>query len=439
MISDRFCTVSLSDARLGRILAAAIEAVDPAHLVSQALMRLELPRYEHAYLLGLGKAAEAMTLAASAVLPEFESGLIITKHAVGRERDSATRVPANDGRPNAAGRLRVMEGGHPIPDERSVAAGHAALDFVARIQESDLIVCLISGGGSALATVPARGVALTELQALTAALLASGATIDEMNVLRRQLDRIKGGGLAATTRATIVGLILSDVPGDRLEAIASGPTAPNPTSSHQAKQILERYGISPAPAIRRALAFEASQNRMVLRGRVTNRVIGNNRLALLAAAKEAEKQGFETEILDDALRGEAREVGIQVAGRLSSMLSRGPRPRCLIAGGETTVTVSGTGKGGRNQELALGSVNELAGFERVFLIALATDGEDGPTDAAGAVVSGETRRRSQDLGMDPEEYLRENDAYAYFEALGDLIRIGSTGTNVNDLVLLAGL
>ncbi len=439
MNPDRFNTVSLHDARLERVLAAALEAVDPAKLVSNALKRLELPGHDRAYVLGLGKAAEAMTLAAADMIPEFESALIVTKHAIRAGEDTGTQASAVDSRLPNSERIKIMEAGHPLPDEASIAAGHAALDFVSRVAATDLLVCLISGGGSALVTVPARGVSLSELQDLTGALLASGAKIDEMNVLRRELDRVKGGGLAEATRAAIVSLILSDVPGDHLEAIASGPTAPNPTTNREAKEILQKYGIEPPPAIRRALTFEASRSRPVLRGRVANHVIGNNGNAVWAAAKEAEDQGFGTEVLERPLTGEAREVGAQLASRLSSVLAKGPRPRCLIAGGETTVTVKGTGKGGRNQELALGAVSELAGFERVLLVSLATDGEDGPTDAAGAVATGTSLRRGEQLGMNPDEYLKENDAYAYFDAIGDLIRTGPTGTNVNDLVILAGL
>jgi glycerate 2-kinase len=432
---ERFRTVSLTDPRLVRVLEASITAVDPGKLVSKALNRTDLPRHDRVYLLGLGKAAEAMTLAAAAILSDFSAALIITKHA------SAQGLGGDESRPvdvqlSNAGQIRIMEAGHPIPDDRSVVAGHAALDFVSQIGASDLLVCLISGGGSALATVPVRGIALADLQGLTSSLLASGATIDEINVLRRQLDRVKGGGLAAATPAAIVSLILSDVPDDRLEAIASGPTVPNPTTSGDAQEILRKYAIDPLPAIRRALGIESPIKRIVLRGRVQNHVIANNRLAVTAAARRAQMEGIHTEVLERTLRGEARQVGVELAGRLSPLLVAGPRPRCLVAGGETTVTVTGNGKGGRNQELALAAVSELAGFERAVLVSLATDGEDGPTDAAGAVVTGQTRKRAEELGMRADEYMRDNDAYPFFDALGDLLRTGPTGTNVNDLVLL---
>ena len=242
--------------------------------------------------------------------------------------------------------------------------------------------------------------------------------------------------MAAATPAAIVSLILSDVPGDRLEAIASGPTAPNPTGNEDANEILHRYSINPRPAIQRVLSFASPIKRTVLRGRVQNRVIGNNRLAVMAAARQAEMEGIHTELFERTLRGEARQLGVELAGRVSHLLVSGPRPECLICGGETTVTVTGKGRGGRNQELALAAVEELAGFERTILVSLATDGEDGLTDAAGAVVTGRTRERGEQLGMKAHEYLRDNDAYPYFEALGDLMQTGPTGTNVNDVVLL---
>lgn len=433
---DRFRTASLTDARLLRVLDASIQAVDPGMLVSQALSRTALPRHERIYLLGLGKAAEAMTLAAAAILSDFSSALIITKHASAHETSLGATSDQRSLQLFNSERITVLEAGHPLPDDRSLAAGRAALDFVSKIGAADLLVCLFSGGGSALTAVPVRGVGLADLQDLTSSLLASGATIDEINVLRRQLDRVKGGGLAAATPAAILSLILSDVPGDHLEAIASGPTAPNPTSNEDANEILRRHSIDPRPAIRRALDFEPPVKRSVLRGRVQNRVIGNNRLAVLAAARQADLEGMHTELFGRPLRGEARMLGLELAGRVSSLLVSGQRPGCLIAGGETTVTVTGNGRGGRNQELALSAVNELAGFDRTILVSLATDGEDGPTDAAGAVVTGRTRERAEQLGMKADEYLRDNDAYPYFDALGDLMKTGSTGTNVNDLVLL---
>ena len=294
-----------------------------------------------------------------------------------------------------------MESGHPIPDERSLAAGQAALDFVSNLRKSDLLVCLISGGGSALVAAPRQGITLADIQSQTSNLLASGATINEINALRRQLDRIKGGGLARATKAKVIGLILSDVIGNSLETIASGLTVDPALGTH-----------------------------------VQNSIIGDIHVAAQAAVEQAITEGFDSEILGLQIKGEARKVGSHFAKRLKEEKQKRKNPFCLIAGGETTVTFHGNGKGGRNQELALAAVDELSNIENILLIALATDGDDGPTDAAGAAVNGETRQRAERLGMSASDYLSRNDAYSFFDPLNDLIKCGYTGTNVNDLVFL---
>jgi hydroxypyruvate reductase len=295
------------------------------------------------------------------------------------------------------------------------------------------------------------------MQTLTSLLLASGARIDEINTLRRQLDRIKGGGLARATKAKIISLILSDVIGNPLEAIASGPTVPDPTTREDALVVLEKYFSATesqrhTPA-RAGGARGESLNSVTqwLRGsrtgtlhqkvfsRVKNIIIGDNKLAAQAALEQAEREGFHAEILTNELQGEARDVGVMLAKRLRNEATRRSRPFCLIAGGETTVTLMGNGKGGRNQELALSAVDELRGLENCMLISLATDGDDGPTDAAGAVVTGESARRAESLGLDAAGSLVRNDAYPFFEELGDLIRCGPTGTNVNDLQFLIAI
>ncbi len=280
-----------------------------------------------------------MTQAAAKFFNNFANALAITKRAFSSTWE----------------RITVIESGHPIPDGRSLAAGEAALDFVSDLKENDLLVCLISGGGSALVTAPREGITLKDIQSKTSALLASGATINEVNAIRRQMDRIKGGGLARATKAKIISLILSDVIGNSLETIASGLT------------------VDP-----------------LLGARVQNFIIGDIRVAAQAAQQQAIIEGFDSEILDLKIRGEAREVGLQFAKRLKEKQSKGRRPFYLIAGGETTVTLNGNGEGGRNQELALAAVDELSGVDNILFIPLATDGDDGPTDAAGAVVNGET-------------------------------------------------
>ncbi len=429
MDMNRFATYSLQDARLLRILSAALEAVDPFRAVQKYLPDLE----GRVFGLGLGKAAVSMMNALAAQIP-LAGGLAVTKFA--------SR--------GASSMYSVMEGGHPVPDARSLQAGAHVLEFVSSLKEDDTLVCLISGGGSALVTAPY--VPLEDLQTLTSLLLSSGARIDEINILRRQLDRLKGGGLAHATKAKIISLILSDVIGNPLEAIASGPTAPDPTTKEDALKVLEKYfHLSTEPTRHRESLNSVTQ---WLRGskepetlkpddpvfdRVQNIIIGDNRLAARAALKQAEQEGFRAEILTNELQGEAREIGRELAHRLRVDSSTMPRPFCLIAGGETTVTLKGNGKGGRNQELALAAVSELAGLNDVMLIALATDGDDGPTDAAGAVVTGESARRAGSLGLDAAAHLSVNDAYPFFDELDDLLKTGPTGTNVNDLIFLCGL
>lgn len=414
---DRFLTHSLRGARLRRIMAAALNAVEPGSLVKKFLAENELPNRGQVFLLGIGKAAESMTLAAADCLGDYARALIITKHTSHPDLKRAT----------------VMEAGHPIPDERSLAAGRLALDFVSKLGPDDLLLCLISGGGSALVTAPVPGISLGQMQAITTSLLAGGADIDEVNVVRRALDRIKGGGLARATKAQVVSLILSDVIGDRLETIASGPTAANPTRLADAVSIAKKYRVSlPEPD-----SFPPGETNRIQN--IQNRIIGNNQTAVQAALGQAQAEGFYTADTRVRIRGEAREVGALLATELQERLQTGPRPSCLIGGGETTVTVRGDGRGGRNQELALAAVDGLAGAKNALLISLATDGEDGSTAAAGAVVDGETRRRAQKLGMSAAEHLSRNDSYHFFGPLKDLLKPGYTGTNVNDLVFLVRL
>ncbi len=265
MDPNRFLTHSLQNPRITRILAAALDAVEPGKIVRDYLKHTDLPKHNRVFLLGIGKAAEPMTFAAADVLTHFAEALIITKYASSSPRE----------------RVAVIEGGHPIPDERSLAAGQATLDFVSQLTEDDLLICLVSGGGSALATAPREGISLEQIRLKTASLLASGATIHEINKLRRQLDRIKGGGLARATKAKIISLLLSDVVGNSLETIASGPTVDSS-----------------------------------LGARVQNIIVGDLQIAAQAAEQQAIAEGFDSEILDLQIQGEAKEVGLQLAKRL---------------------------------------------------------------------------------------------------------------------------
>ncbi len=416
------------------ILTAAINAVEPGEAVSRFVKRdhdrlicgddiYALNHFEHVYLMAFGKAALPMSAALVEILGKrLTKGWVVPKHI------------SNGHDP----RLVVIPGAHPLPDENSLKAGEMLLSAAANFTEKDLVFCLISGGGSALVTAPYAGVSLADLRELTRLLLASGARIDEINTLRRHLDRIKGGGLAKQcTPARLVSLILSDVVNSPLEVIASGPTAPDPSTMQDVKLILERYDLVdkiPASILKHfERQIETPKPGDALFKQVKNILVGSNELAAKAAAEQALKVGFASVDLGNAWQGEARQVAQILSEKLiSTQLS----PVCMIAGGETTVTLKGSGKGGRNMELALAAVPMLAGLSDVMLVTLATDGEDGPTDAAGAVVTGETAQRAAALGLDPAEFLAKNDSYHFFEKLGDLLQPGPTGTNVNDLTFL---
>jgi len=426
MHANSFFTHSLRDPRLAQVLSAAIQAVEPGKAVEKFLQSRPLPPARRVFILGLGKAAIAMTQAA-ARLVDVTRGLVITKHAAPVDSDSVT----------------VIEGGHPVPNLHSLEAGQTALEFVSALSADDLLLCLISGGGSALMTAPR--VPLEDLQSLTRSLLACGARIDEMNILRRHLDQVKGGGLAQATQARVVSLLLSDVVGNPLEAIASGPTVPDPREAtrEDALGVLEKYGLPQSiPAtILRALeeSPETPKADDPLFTRVENIVIGSNALAAQAAITQAQAGGFQAEFLGDDWQGEARETAERLCRELALRADSAPRPFCLVAGGETTVTLRGDGKGGRNQELALAAVPLLARMKNVMLVTLATDGEDGNSTAAGAVVTAGTLARAQAQGLDFADFLARNDSNSFFAALDDLLEIGATGTNVNDLTFLFGL
>jgi hydroxypyruvate reductase len=417
-----------------RILAAAIQAVEPGAAVSHHICRKEnsliidrreypLDEIRRIRVLGLGKACLAMTRPLANLLPPHATrGLLIPKG-----------TPADP--PSG---FDLQPGGHPLPDENSLRAGKKASTVVRDLNEDDLLLCLVSGGGSALMTLPQAGVSLEDLRFLTSSLLTCGARVDEINILRRHLDQLKGGGLARlASPARVVSLILSDVVGSPLEAIASGITAPDPSTRADALSVLEKYGLMKKipPSILAALKTipETPKPEEALFERVQNVIVGSNAQAATAARRQARSDGFHPVLLGNDWQGEAREVGRKLGHILKTIML--PRPFCLIAGGETTVTVRGRGRGGRNQELALAAARELAGVPNVMLVSLATDGEDGPTDAAGAVTTGETLERGMELNLSPETFLEDNDAYTYFSALNDLLKPGPTGTNVNDLML----
>ena len=424
---------------------AALAAVEPRAAVRRhaqclgsdlivADQQYDLAKYERVFLIGGGKAAVPMANGIADILGDrLTAGTIVTKYG----------HTEGFGLPDS--RIRILEAGHPVPDENSVRGAQAIVDLARRAGENDLIVCLLSGGGSALLTLPVPGLTLADLQSLTDGLLRSGATINEMNTVRKNCSLIKGGNLARLVfPAILITLALSDVIGDPLDVIASGPTVPDPTTVADAQAVLKRHDTSlRVTELQRIRFSETPKSDDPAFERVQHVVVGSNRLAAMAAVSRARKLGLNGMLLSTYVEGEARE-----AARVAAALAKGMRadgdpvspPACLVWGGETTVTVRGDGKGGRNQELALAAALALDGWPDVMVVALATDGTDGPTDAAGAIATGETVARAQAQGLDPQMALMANDSYSIFDRLGDLIHTGPTGTNVNDLLfILAGL
>ena len=449
--ADSFWTSSLrslpAGASITRILSAAINELDPGEAVAHFVRRdgnlltvsdraYDLHSYRRVVLLGVGKASMAMSDRMASILDtRLDEALVIPKH-------SPNSIPHMFERNNS--RFTIQPGDHPIPGPNSLLAGDKAVRLVSSLGPQDLLICLISGGGSALMTAPVTGISLPDLQVFTSLLLRCGADIHEFNMFRRRLDKVKGGGIVKLSNgATIVSLILSDVVGDALEAIASGPTAPDPTTCSQVLSILEKYGLNDQvpPAILKVLRSspETSGKPEPVFDRVQNLLVGSNLLAARAALSQAAAEGFHTCLLRSDLQGEARLVGEEYAATLRGLRQiqdHGRGPACFVSGGETTVKIVGDGKGGRNTELALASVTGLAGVPGVVLVALATDGEDGTTDASGAVATGDTLARASRAGLEPGPFLERNDSYSFFEKLGDLLRPGPTGTNGNDLVFL---
>jgi len=424
------------------IFQAALRAMDPYGLVQAhaghiaTLCREE--SYHQLYLVSFGKAAFPMARALTEAVDGILSrGVLITK----------------DGHAPASGlpeKIAVYEAAHPVPDLRGVLATEKAMALVREADRETLVVCLISGGGSALLVAPHAGIDLGEKQVVTQLLLRAGADIGEMNTVRKHLSRIKGGRLAELAYpARVVSLILSDVIGDPLDVIASGPTAPDETTFQDALAVLDRYRLKdriPDKALdiltrgARGEIPETPKERNPLFDRVENIIIGSNREALQVAEKEALARGYATVVLSSELKGEAREVGNWLAGQaVAAYRASGPTARrkiCLIAGGETTVTVTGKGLGGRNTELALAFAREIKGMEGITLLSAGTDGTDGPTDAAGAIVDGGTMDRGEASGLDVAACLAENDSYHFLEKTRDLLITGPTGTNVMDLQII---
>ena len=412
------------------IFRAALAAADPVDAVLRHLRNRDFSRFRDIYVLGAGKAGASMALAA--------------ERALGR-RITAGLVNVKYGHTAKLRRIELNACGHPLPDEAGVAGSTRIAEIAAQAADGDLVLCLISGGASALLPLPAHPITLAEKQATTQLLLACGATIHEFNCVRKHLSRIKGGQLARLTApAAVESLLLSDVIGDDLDVIGSGPTAPDASTFAGALSILEKYGLMervPATVrqrleqgVRGELPETPKPGDRLFRG-VRNVLVGNNRLALDAAAQRARKLGFRTLVLSSEIQGETREIARMHAAIAREIVSTSrpvKAPACIVTGGETTVTIKGSGLGGRNQEFVLAAAIDIAGLDNVVVFSAGTDGTDGPTDAAGAIADGRTLARNPDA----RRLLENNDSYHYFEPLGDLVITGPTHTNVADVRLV---
>lgn len=428
------------------ILKAAVEAVEPGDAIRKSLnveggrlqcgdVVLDLGSFSRVFVVGGGKASGAMARAIEELL-----GNRISKGVVNVLNGTKGLYDLQ--------KIELNGASHPVPDEESVFGVGRMLSILDGSGEGDLIVVLISGGGSSLMTYPAEGVGLSDVQETTDLLLRSGATINELNAVRKHLSAVKGGQMARRAQpATVLSLILSDVVGDPLDTIASGPTAPDGTTFKDAKDVLKRYGLwEKAPITVRNRLDRGANSELEETPKpgdgafesVYNIVVGSNLTAAEAAVGKASTLGYRSMLLSTMVEGEASQVGAALAGVAKEVVATGnpiKPPAAIIVGGETTVTVVGPGRGGRNQELALGAAMKIEGLDAV-IAALATDGIDGPTEAAGAIADGTTIARARAVGLDAARSLSENDSYGFFSALGDALLTGQTGTNVNDLALI---
>jgi glycerate 2-kinase len=421
------------------VLRAAIDGVDAGGLVQRAIedpiVVSWLHRARAVDVIAAGKAAAVMLnafAAVTAVPPRY-------RIAIGASRPELLPVGTE-----------FYKAGHPLPTDGSVQGARRALDVAAEAQQGDLIVVLLSGGGSALMALPADGITLADKQQTARLLMEHGADIYELNTVRKHLSAIKGGQLSVATQASVLTLVVSDVVGDDLSVIASGPTFPDDSTFDQALEVIARRGgesVYPAGVIGRLRQGvrgdvpETPKTGDPRMARSRSIVIGPQRGAIEGARRAAEERGYHVHVVDEPVTGEAREAGVAHVARIAALVPSLTRPACIIASGETTVTVTGRGKGGRNQEFAFAMAAPLGELgERAVAASIGTDGIDGPTDAAGALVDPDTFARARAAGIfSPDDYLRENNTYVFFDRLGDLIRTGPTSTNVGDLqvVLIA--
>jgi glycerate 2-kinase len=427
------------------IFQAGLRAANPVDAVERNFQKknetlvvknrtYSLDSFSNIYVIGAGKASAAMAHAVEKVLKDrITAGWINVKYGYSRPLD----------------RITVHEAGHPVPDKSGLEGSLRISARLKTTRENDLVIVLLSGGGSALLPCPADGLSLEDKQQTTQILLETGADINEINSIRKHLSCIKGGHLAQQAfPATVVTLILSDVIRDRLSTIASGPTAPDESTFLDCRRIVSKYGIEnriPLPVLKFLESGLKGEKEETLKAEdpvfkhVHNVIVGNNFLAVEAARTKAEDLGYNSLILSSGIEGETREIAKMHASIAEEIIRTGNptrRPACLVSGGETTVKVIGNGLGGRNQEFVLASAIALSGLEDVVVLSCGTDGTDGPTDAAGAIADGQTEIRAQDRGMNARDYLSNNDSYHFFHALDDLILTGPTLTNVMDIRIL---
>ncbi len=441
MITDALLRQMRNDAQ--EIFHAGLQAVDPIHAVKRFLKRqdqdivvnntrYDLRDYDGVYVIGFGKAGASMARGVEEILGDaLKQGMVTVKYG---HLDQVSP------------RIKIHEAGHPVPDEAGLSAASAMVEFLRARTEKDLVIAVISGGGSALLPLPAHGIRLAEKQEITKLLLACGADIKEINAIRKHISQVKGGQLARLAQpATLVTLILSDVIGDPLDSIASGPTVPDSTSFRDCWAILEKYNLlgKIPDAVERHLRAgmegripDTPKEGDPIFSRTQNVIVASNWEAVAAARDRAQTLGYQPLVLSTFVEGETKEVAKVHAAIAKEVHKTGnpiSKPCCIISGGETTVTLHGTGLGGRNQEFVLSAAMELAGMENIVVLSAGTDGTDGPTDAAGAIADGNTIARANQLQLKALQFLQNNDSYHFFERLGDLIKTGPTKTNVMDI------
>lgn len=425
------------------IFQASLKAVNPVAAVKRFL-KLEdeklvianrsfaINDFENIYLIGFGKAAAAMARGVEEVIGHHLKGGIINVKYGHLDKLSS--------------KIKINEAGHPVPDENGVTGTNEIVSLVQNCGEKDLVLCVISGGGSAIFPSPHEGITLQEKQETTRLLLSCGADITEINAIRKHISKVKGGQLARIVQpATLITLVLSDVIGDPLDSIASGPAAPDESTFEDCLEIIDKYNLSGKipEAVERHLTNGAhkkisdtpKENDPAFL-KTFNVIVGSNLQAVIAAKEKADQLGYHTLILSTFIEGETKDVARVHAAIAKEVIKTGnpiPPPACILSGGETTVTIKGEGLGGRNQEFVLAAALDIKQMRNVVILSAGTDGTDGPTDAAGAIADGETISRAESLGMNALHFLQNNDSYHFFEKLNDLIKTGPTNTNVMDL------